>query len=776
MQLRKHPILLYIVRKMIIAVLKTRFYFTVKLQQWLRENPHAQGYVTPLKDVKNRRFKKAWQGLSRQAKKDYQCIFLLIKHKAEIRRMHDEALLSCIEHRVDRWWYLIPEKRFQVVTSLHKMLREGVLKSAGNYPVYLSSYKRLNEVITPLAKHDLAYDEVIAPLVQHEAFYIEMAQHYAHTLDAIERGEMMADWPKNPDKSVFLIAFSVWGQRYFDMLVEYCLPSLLTDGNIGALAKARQPVFFIHTDAQWQAELERHPAMQQLKQAGAQVHYNMVNASLVNQFDRDDGYKYWHLGMVQSIDLYIAQALQADYHLLMPDTIYSQNHFTGILNAAKKGHKAITRLAISTCMETIRPELDRYRSNGAIAVPDADLAALSIKHLHSASHTWLATNTDWVTELPVIHVVVMEGKDTLHMFSPHQTIVFIDKSVIQRLPKRYFMTLDSELDKVIPADCPIYLPQAGDEIGLIESTSQHQRPMKLKRAKLHEFCQRFWFGAQNSMEYWRFFSEPVVDPLNRALLPGRGYMNDTALRYAKQTLMQAIKAHHPNSISPQRKRRALEALNRLKDQPHAPELKEKILKAEQTVQALPLEQPPPSLNDLYAKSILRCVELRVHRWWEFLSHAQWHDSLELYSFLRECLLRRGGDYQSYLRISHELLQHAKVISKQNAYYMNMIQHFAHVMDDIDSGELAPPEGLDDGRTPFVIGFAVWGEHYVQFFLNYCLPSLLSEGNLSALATKRQPVFFIHTDEESMHMLEQSPAMQRAKDLGVWSNTACWITA
>ena len=253
--------------------------------------------------------------------------------------------------------------------------------------------------------------------------------------------------------------------------------------------------------------------------------------------------------MVQSLDIYFAKTLKADYHLLMPDTVYSDSHFIGLLGAASQGHKAIIRLMLSTRMEGICPVIDTYRRNDVISIPAADLAALSVKHIHSALRLWVVTGLDTSVEVSNSHVVVWEGKDTLHMLSPHQTILYLDHEVTSVSPRRFYMTLDSELDKIIPADYPIYCPKPSDEICLVEVTADKERPSGLKRSPLNEFCQIFWCSSQQSMVYWRIFSEDIVDPLNRKLIPERPYMEDAAIAQAKQALRQVLLASFPRICS-----------------------------------------------------------------------------------------------------------------------------------------------------------------------------------------------------------------------------------
>jgi hypothetical protein len=67
------------------------------------------------------------------------------------------------------------------------------------------------------------------------------------------------------------------------------------------------------------------------------------------------------------------------------------------------------------------------------------------------------------------------------------------------------------------------------------------------------------------------------------------------------------------------------------------------------------------------------------------------------------------------------------------------------------------------ERPFYFIVVLWGERFRNYFLNYCVPSLLSPGNLPALSTQRPSRFLIATRPEdwaSMKEAESFKAMER----------------
>ena len=106
-----------------------------------------------------------------------------------------------------------------------------------------------------------------------EEFYDTLAVHFAKVMDDMDAGVLTKDVALDPARRPFLIAFSVWGERYLHLLLNYCFPSLLAAGNLPALCKERQPVLFIHTDAEGKNAIERAEATGRMKAMGVVIIY-----------------------------------------------------------------------------------------------------------------------------------------------------------------------------------------------------------------------------------------------------------------------------------------------------------------------------------------------------------------------------------------------------------------------------------------------------------------------------------------------------------------------
>lgn len=248
----------------------------------------------------------------------------------------------------------------------------------------------------------------------------------------------------------FIIAGAAWGEHYTDMLINYCLPSILP--SISAVVGERKVIIHIHTDNPY--KINSSAVAGRLRDMGIEFLFRVV--------DSTDGDKYLLLGKYQALGLDFARRSHADFHSLMPDHVYSQEFFIGLMAAVGRGHKAITRLCLSTRLEGMAVDLAPYRHGDVLTVPSAQLARMAMRNLHPRSEVWRISGEEY----PDFHVAFEETGAAIWLHSPHQSIVYLDRDAI--LPAKTYLPLDNELDKVIPMDIPVHSTHPDDCMGWVE--------------------------------------------------------------------------------------------------------------------------------------------------------------------------------------------------------------------------------------------------------------------------------------------------------------------
>lgn len=308
-----------------------------------------------------------------------------------------------------------------------------------------------------------------------------------------------------------ILGTTVYGERYANLFLKYCLPSLMAPGNLDALRAERDVGLVIHTDK------ETAPLLQG-------VPFPILDVT--------NEEKYLQLGRHQHYDLDVAKKTGGDYHCLMPDHVYSKNFFANMLKLVAKGHKAIARVSVSTCMEDICPALDGYWVDKTLCVPAPDLAALSLKYIHPGIRCWKANGVDY----PRTHIIVWEAENVAYIHSPHCSPIYIANEVIQTDAPE--IPIDNALDKAVSGD--IYGVQPEDEMVMIELTPRDKRELNDGRTDLAGFCRAFKVSTGNSLRQLEIFEKGMADKINSSIMDGN-YWNESDIAKSREIVCNALR-------------------------------------------------------------------------------------------------------------------------------------------------------------------------------------------------------------------------------------------
>jgi hypothetical protein len=350
-----------------------------------------------------------------------------------------------------------------------------------------------------------------------------LVNHYANAIESFKG--------ITPCNEGILLGLSVWGGDYLRRFTDFVLPSLLEEENLKAL-KDKKARILIHTNTHGREILRNHSVINDLVQGGVMVQMMMLDEELLERMGEQHDHKYWHLGLTQSIDLQYAKALNIDYHLMIPDMMYSAGYFKRLFEIKKP---IITHSSISASENGFSKALESYRSGNVLNVPAPKLLSLALLNLHPRyDYHFIRENK----KIPRLHVMLVEGKDNLHTLSAHQTIAFVSKYKIARLTDRFFFTLDSELEKMF-GDEPIYSPQSHDALVTVEISGESYVPPIRTTETIEEFCQYFSANIpQTSLQ--RLFFQGITLPLDREMLGDRWYMEEEEIAAIRREMMLTI--------------------------------------------------------------------------------------------------------------------------------------------------------------------------------------------------------------------------------------------
>lgn len=328
-----------------------------------------------------------------------------------------------------------------------------------------------------------------------------------------------------PDgKDRLLLGVLVFG-TYVDRFLRYCVPSLLSPGNLKSLF---EPLVVIHTNATSVGRIEA--GIVELRKC-ARVEIYVVPEEILSQVPEKDANKYWLLGAALNLHMQQAKYWAHSYHMLMPDHVYAVGYFSALKWLAQKGKQAIVQGALSGQIEKIGPVLeDRLGSIGPSA-----LASLVVDNMHGQMLPFLMNGrVDYPTSL----LMVMIGADRLHIMSPHMTIIYLSHALLMCIPLRLFNTTDSQLPFLIPDDVEPYVPSVEDGMVYAELSDLDKPAFFKEGCDLNEFCARFWIMNCCCRGYERFFGLTTVMQLTGR--PKLKPMSDDDISALKQRVRNAV--------------------------------------------------------------------------------------------------------------------------------------------------------------------------------------------------------------------------------------------
>jgi hypothetical protein len=552
------------------------------------------------------------------------------------------------------------------------------------------------------------------PPPKQESFLVKLAQPFNRTLQNVKERIAPPEAPHSAVVSV-VIRDGVALSNFF----EFCIPSLAGEGGLKALSRVRAANLLIFAPPRDLPDIKRNLEARNL---GCTLALHPIPDDLSVLADGVAGPQgEWLAGALQCLHLKEAQRLRADFFSVNPNAVYSDAFFDGILRLANRGEPAVLLAGILVKADAMRGELARFRRDGVLAIPPTDLVSVGLCTVAPASGVAVVQDFGYLAGTTSHLQLMWEGKDRVEIHTTHYEIAFLARAVVDKLPPRFFLKPSMEVDKIVTDELPCFVGEA-DRIAMLDlsGTKEMVDGHRMDFAGFGSLVSRSTRERQGE-----YFKGPVCLAISRTACQERAWREDAEIAMERSALFQSL-GERRTWLTPTADQ-ALTTLNVL----HQYEASE-----------YGLENLAGAVNE--GRRILDI--------------AQVNDAEIGEAGLRE-LIRASMNF--------DYVDKAIALAKKGAVGTAFIHDFLVEMMKRRAANNAHAGRLRAAfrrRRFAVIGSVVWGQRFVDKFMDYCLPSLLAPGNIPALARKRKVVHSIVTTEADRDRIVAHPAFARLREL------------
>jgi hypothetical protein len=502
-----------------------------------------------------------------------------------------------------------------------------------------------------------------------------------------------------------------------DYFFEFSISSLASERNLKALAKQRSVRLHIFGREHDLPNIERRVAALSL---GCTIvcqpipEYLAVRAEGVAGPQSD-----WLIGALQCLHLLEAKRLRADFHMISPNALYADGYFEDISRLRREGKKAVLAATLYADPNAVRSHLAPFWIDNDITIPAAELAKLSLRALAPGNGLKAVQDLGWFGGAASHLQLVWERRDSVEIHSTHHEIAFLSHRVLDSLPGRFFMKPSAEIDKMLTVEMQPHFAGEDDRIVLLD-LSGRKAMIDGEKLDLADFIASLVGSARKQQT--AHFKQAVRFAVDRAAVPDRRWRRDAEVATEQGTVFKAL--DEAEALAIPKGGQALTALGVL----HQYEISEYgrgdmagvIAEGRRLLDGVQLDAD---------------MEIAVRR--DLVRAAMNFDHVDKAVMLAE----GGGESTAFIR--DFLLEMAKLRAANQAHAERLRSAFGR-------------------RRIAVIGAIAWGERFVDKFMNYCLASLLADGNIPALARKGAVVLSIVTTEADRDRMTAHPAFARLR--------------
>lgn len=322
-------------------------------------------------------------------------------------------------------------------------------------------------------------------------------------------------------KQKVIITLLVYGESYTQKCLDIMFKSLMTEGNLPSLCRHKTVIFHVQTDNI--DRFDKAPIIQKIKDLGAHFEYVEIPDELMKQIDSTS--VYWLIGAAATIGIEYARKNNASYHHCYPDIVYSNNFFAELLRLTKLS-PSILAPAHRSDENVLLPSIKPYENDDCISVPSPDLVALGLNAIHMCHWPTIVNNRPGNWSYPQSHTLIWETHHFVHFNCPHLNAWWLSAEAIEKIPQRFYISLDSELDFLCEGE-NYYIPQENDELYMVEFSNQGKQKVEDIYTDASNYASYFWKLSTNR-DNFKFFIRGMKQKINRFLRPAKSNILDEA--------------------------------------------------------------------------------------------------------------------------------------------------------------------------------------------------------------------------------------------------------
>ena len=190
------------------------------------------------------------------------------------------------------------------------------------------------------------------------------------------------------------------------------------------------------------------------------------------------------------------------------------------------------------------PAAKKYEDKDCISIPSADLVALGLNAVHMCHWPTIVNNRPAAWVYPQTHSLVWETNEFMHFNCPHLNALWLAPEIIEKVPERFYISLDSELDFLCEGE-NFYIPQETDDLYLVEFSNQGKQKVEDFYLTSENYSGYFWKLSTNR-DNLKFFTRGMKLRINRDIRPAQyNTMAEDACMNEKVFLFNSIISKDP---------------------------------------------------------------------------------------------------------------------------------------------------------------------------------------------------------------------------------------